>query len=217
MTSPNIIAVMPAYNEEKTIGDQIKSLIPHVAKIIVVDDRSDDATAEIALRAGAEVIRHAENKGYDASLNDGFALAASQGADIIFTFDADGEHDAADIQKIVTPIIRGEADIVAGQRPETRHWGEDIFAFVTRRRFGIPDPLCGFKAYRRSVYDSVGFFDSVRSIGTELMIRGIRRGFRLKLVPIALHSRIDGSSRFYALNLRGNLRMIRAMFKILSV
>ncbi len=208
---------MPAYNEAKTIGDQVRSLIPHVSKVIVVDDRSTDDTAQIAERAGAHVIRHTLNAGYDASLNDGFKAATESGADIIFSFDADGEHDAVDVPKMLAPILNDEADIVAGQRPKTRHWGEDVFAFVTRRRFGITDPLCGFKAYRRSVYDSIGFFDSVRSIGTELMIRGIRRGFRLKLVPITLHARIDDSSRFYTLNLRGNLKMIRAMFNTLSV
>lgn len=208
---------MPAFNESKTIGTQITSLLPHVFEVIVVDDRSTDSTADIAERAGAHLIRHSENKGYDGSLDDGFKAAAADGADIIFTFDADGEHDAVDVPKILGPILRGEADIVAGQRPETRHWGEDIFAFVTRIRFGVRDPMCGFKAYRRSVYDSVGFFDSVRSIGTELMIRGVRRGFRLTVVPITLHARIDDTSRFYALNIRGNLKMIRAMWKTLFV
>ena len=217
MTSPNIIAVVPAYNESKTIGTQVISLTPTVSRVIVVDDHSMDGTAETAEDAGAFVLRHTKNAGYDASLNDGFRVAAGMGADIIFTFDADGEHSAADVPRILGPILNGAADIVAGQRPSVRHWGEWIFATYTRVRYGIPDPLCGFKAYRRSLYDAVGFFDSLQSIGTELMLRGIQRGYRLECVPITLHERGDGKSRFYRFNLRGNLRMLRALWRVLWI
>ncbi len=119
------------------------------------------------------------------------ALPKPRGAapDIILTFDADGEHDAADVPRLIAPIAEDSADIVAGQRPRMADFGEKIFACYTRLRYGIADPLCGLKAYRRSVYDAVGQFDTVQSIGTELMIKGLRKNFRLALVPIALHRR----------------------------
>ena len=208
--------MVPAFNEAQTIGAAIAGLLPHVSRVIVVDDRSTDGTGDIAQRAGAEVVRHSENQGYDASLNDGFKAAASSGADIIFTFDADGEHDAADVPRILAPLLTDEADIALGQRPRTRHLGEDIFAAYTRSRFGIRDPLCGLKAYRRSVYNAVGFFDSLSSIGTELTIRGIRKGFRVVLVPVALRPRLD-TSRFYASRFRGTMRMLRALARIMSL
>ncbi len=208
---------MPAYNESKTVADQVRALLPQVAHVVVVDDCSTDDTGKRAEEAGAHVVRHTENGGYDRSLDDGFKAAAALGADIIFTFDADGEHDARDVERIVGPIMRDEADVVAGARPYSRHWSEHIFAFFTRVFFGVPDAVCGFKAYRRSVYDSVGFFDSRGSTGTELMIRASRRGYRVTWLPITLHERVSDSSRFYALNWRGNFRILKSMWRVMFV
>lgn len=216
--SEKIVAVIPAYNEGRTIGAVVRGLLPRVTEVIVVDDSSSDVTIEEARRAGASVLRHERNQGYDQTVNDGFREAARRGADIFLTFDADGEHDANDIPRVLTPILVGKADIVLSQRRGRRHWGERLFALYTRLRFNIPDPLSGMKAYRRNVYDAVGFFDSVHSIGTELSIRGIKRGFRSALVPITLHERVlDDHSRFYAFNLKGNLKILRALWRILFI
>jgi hypothetical protein len=117
----------------------------------------------------------------------------------------------------LAPIAEGRADMVVGQRPRRAAFAEGIFALYTRLRYGIADPLCGLKAYRRSVYDAVGQFDTVQSIGTELMIRGLRKNFHLALVPIALHSRVDDSSRFYARRFRANLKILRAAWRVLFV
>lgn len=216
--SEKVIAVIPAYKEGKTVGAVVRALAPHVSETIVIDDHSPDNTGDEAASAGAIVLRNEQNKGYDGSLNAGFAEAARRGADIIVTLDADGEHDANDIPRVVAPILEDRTDIVLSQRPGSRHWGERIFALYTRLRYNIPDPLSGMKAYRRSVYDAVGFFDSVRSIGTELAIRGIKKGFRTALVPIILHERPAGdTSRFYTFNFRGNLKILRALWRILFI
>jgi glycosyltransferase involved in cell wall biosynthesis len=215
-SASRVIAVIPAFNEAKTIAAVVAGVRAHVADVIVVDDHSADATAEAAKRAGAIVVRNAANLGYDGSLNAGFAEAARRGAGILLTFDADGEHDPADVPRLVAPIAQDRADIVAGQRPRLAGVAEKIFALYTRLRYGIADPLCGLKAYRRSVYDAVGQFDTVQSIGTELMIRGLHRKFRLALVPIALHRRTD-ISRFYARPLRANLKILRAAWRLLLV
>ncbi|MCX6787591.1 MAG: glycosyltransferase family 2 protein [Candidatus Kaiserbacteria bacterium] len=215
--SEKIVAVIPAYNEAKTINAVVRGLLPHVTEVVVIDDCSKDATSEEAHTAGATVIRHEHNQGYDQTLNDGFTEAVRRGADIIITFDADGEHDANDVPRIVAPILAGRADMVAGQRPRILHIAEKIFAVYTAARYGLKDPLCGLKAYRRSVYDSIGFFDSVSSIGTELMLRGVKKGYRLALVPIALHTRVGNSSRFYAQSVRANLKILRAMQRILFI
>lgn len=213
-----VVAVIPAYNEAATVGSVVRSLAPYVRQVIVVDDCSTDETGNAARAAGATVVTHASNQGYDAAMNTGFAEAASLGADIILTFDADGEHDATDLPKILAPLTDGTADIVLGQRPGSRHWGETLLALYTRLRFGIPDPLCGMKAYRREVYERAGAFDTFGSIGTELALQGCRSGFRITLVPITLHARPKGDrSRFYAMDLRGNLRMVRALWCILRI
>jgi glycosyltransferase involved in cell wall biosynthesis len=215
-SASRVVAVIPAFNEAKTIAAVVAGVRTHVADIIVVDDHSADTTGEEAKRAGAIVIRNAANLGYDGSLNAGFAEAARRGAGIVLTFDADGEHDPADVPRLIAPIAEDRADIVAGQRPRLAGFAEKIFAVYTRLRYGIADPLCGLKAYRRSVYDAVGQFDTVQSIGTELMIRGLQRNFRLALVPIALHRRAD-ISRFYARRLRANLKILRAAWRLLLI
>jgi glycosyltransferase involved in cell wall biosynthesis len=214
-SASRVIAVIPAFNEGKTIGAVVEGVRWHIAEVIVVDDHSCDATSEEARRAGAVVLRNDTNLGYDGSLNAGFAEAARRGADIIMTFDADGEHDAADVPRLLAPIAEDRADIVAGQRPRTTSVAEKIFALYTRLRYGISDPLCGLKAYRRSVYDAVGQFDTVQSIGTELMIKGLQKKFRLALIPIVLHARVDDTSRFYARRFRANVKILRAMWRVL--
>jgi len=214
MTSvAKVVAVIPAYNEGKTVARVVRDLKAVVDEVVVVNDCSKDNTRTEAEDAGAVVVNHEVNGGYDKTIDDGFKKAAELGADIIFTFDADGEHDVADVERIVGPIVRGEADIVLGQRPHTTHWAEKIYMFYTRMRYGITDPLCGFKAYRRSVYDAVGYFDTVQSIGTQLTLEGLRKGFRLALVPIALHARVDDTSRFYARNFRANIKILKVMLR----
>ncbi len=218
MTSqPNIIAVIPAYNEGKTIRKVIEGLKPYVTEVVVVNDCSKDNTASEAEAAGAFVVRHQINGGYDKTIDDGFFEAAKRGADIIFTFDADGEHASEDVPRMLDPILTGKADIVAGQRPHTTHFAEKVFAVYTGLRYGIRDPLCGFKAYRREVYDAVGHFDTVQSIGTQLMLVGLKKKFRLALVPIELRTRVDDTSRFYKRRFRANMKILKAMWRVIRV
>jgi len=216
MSSTNrIVAVIPALNEAKTIAAVVKNLRAHVAEVIVVDDCSSDSTGDEARLGGAIVLRNRSNVGYDGSLNAGFAEAARRGADIIISFDGDGEHEAADVPRLAAPIEHGEADIVAGQRPGKRAFAETVFACYTWLCYGIADPLCGLKAYRRGVYDALGHFDTAQSIGTYMMLNGLRKKFRVAVVPITLHERVDDSSRFYAQRLRANLKILRAAFRVL--
>ena len=217
MTSPKIIAVIPAYNEGKTVRDVVKGLLPYVTEVIVVDDMSSDSTSDEARAGGATVLRHTVNGGYDKSIDDGFVEAAKRGADIIFTFDADGEHASEDVPRVLEPILNDKADIVAGQRPHTTHLGEKIFAVYMGLRYNVRDPLCGFKAYSRAVYDAVGHFDTTQSIGTDLMLQGLKKGFRLALVPIELRTRVDDTSRFYKRNFRANMKILRAMWRVLTI
>ncbi len=111
-----IIAVVPAYNESLTIRDVIKSLKAKVNDVIVVDDGSKDKTFDFAKEEGAVVLQHFLNRGQGASLKTGIDFAVMQGADIIITFDADGQHDADDINVLIKPIIEGGADVVLGSR-----------------------------------------------------------------------------------------------------
>jgi glycosyltransferase involved in cell wall biosynthesis len=208
-----VTVVMPAFNEAATVGGVVKEVLRHVDEVVVVDDCSSDSTSIEAANAGATVVRHDVNQGYDGALNAGFIKASESGAAVIVTFDADGEHRAEDLPAVVELILSGRNDLVLTARPELMHFSERIFALYTRLRFGISDPLCGFKAYHRNVYDRFGAFDTLKSIGTELALRAIKAGFRPAIYPIPRGHRAD-TSRFYAALLRANLRIFTAMLRV---
>jgi len=211
-----ITVVIPCYNEGATIGDVVRNALTHVNEVIVVDDTSKDNSGESARAAGAHVIRNDVNRGYDGSIQKGFEEAIRRGADIILTMDADGQHRIEDIEPIVRPILAGEADVTIGQRPRLARLGETVFAMYTRAKFGIRDPLCGLKAYQREVYQAIGHFDTLKSIGTQLMVEAGLRGFRVKPVEIQIKPRSD-ESRFYVQTLRGNIKILQAMFRVMKL
>jgi polyprenyl-phospho-N-acetylgalactosaminyl synthase len=109
--------VIAAYNEEKSIGNVISSLLRAGYKdIVVVDDGSPDGTYDAASQFPVTVLRHVINRGQGAALKTGINFAVSSGADIIVTFDADGQHNAADIKKLTEPVLKGEVDVTLGSR-----------------------------------------------------------------------------------------------------
>lgn len=203
-----IALVIPALNEAATIGDVVARAIKH-GTCIVVDDGSTDATALTARAAGAVVIRHAVNQGYDSAINTGFQTAASSGCDAIITLDADGQHNPELLQKFIDSLQSG-ADMVLGVRDQRPRLAEHVFAFYTQWRFGIADPLCGMKAYRTELYKALGHFDLQGSIGTELMLFGARRGFNMASIPFLVGERV-GQPRF-GRKLAANLKIFRALW-----
>ncbi|MFQ6052521.1 MAG: glycosyltransferase family 2 protein, partial [Candidatus Hydrothermarchaeota archaeon] len=121
-----IVAALPAYNEEIAIGSVILRARKHADKVIVVDDGSEDNTAEIAELAGAIVFKHERNMGYGAAIRSCFRKARELNADILVTIDADGQHDPSEIPKLIEPIQKGEADVVIGSR------------FLSKQKYPIP-------------------------------------------------------------------------------
>lgn len=108
--------VVAAYNEAAVIGDVVRSLVECGYPVAVVDDGSRDETAARARDAGASVLRHAINRGQGAALQSGITYALAQGAALVVTFDADGQHAASDVRRLLQPIADGTADIVLGSR-----------------------------------------------------------------------------------------------------
>jgi len=110
------VAVIPAYNEGRMIAEVIKAVSPYVNEGVGVDDYSRDETRIEAEGAGAYVLRHPINLGQGAALRTGTDYALQRGADIIVHVDADGQHDPADIERLLGPIIRGKAEVTLGSR-----------------------------------------------------------------------------------------------------
>ena len=104
----NIIAILPAYNEEVSIGSMVLHAKQHVDHVLVIDDGSKDRTSEMARLAGAEVIRHPKNMGKGKALKTGFEHAGKNGCKVVVTMDCDGQHDPDNIRKLVAPILNGK-------------------------------------------------------------------------------------------------------------
>jgi len=186
-----IVAVIPALNEDEKIESIVTEVADHTDYVVVVDDGSTDKTGQRAREAGAVVVTHEENKGYDQSIDDGFVKAEALGATVVFTFDADGQHFAADIPRVLAPIRAGTADVVVGIRPTKARISEYLFGLYSSTRIGVADPLCGFKAYRIEVYRDAGCFDSHSTIGTQLMLQADKHGYDIEQTGIQLAERED--------------------------
>ena len=110
---PKIVAVIPCFNTEQTIGEVVVNAQKYVDEVIVVDDGSSDNTTEAARNSGAIIIKHDKNRGKGAVMKNAAKIAD---CDILVFIDGDGQHDAEEIPKLLKPIIEGKADFVIGSR-----------------------------------------------------------------------------------------------------
>lgn len=143
--------MIPCHNEAATLG-RVVAGARVFGQVLVVDDRSTDASREVAEAAGAEVMR-AEAPGYDGALTTGLRAARARGFDFTATIDADGEHDPAVLAAVAAAFDAG-APLVCGVRPSPQRAAEHLIAAMGRLRFGIADPLCGMKGYAAPVLDA---------------------------------------------------------------
>jgi glycosyltransferase involved in cell wall biosynthesis len=208
MVRPRVGIVIPALNEAATIESVVRQSAVFGTPI-VVDDGSSDETGQIAAAAGAVVLRHERNYGYDISLHSGFRCAAELDLDMVVTIDADGQHDPELIKQCLE-LLDGGADFVVGVRHKCQRFSEYIFAFVTKTLYGLKDPLCGFKGYRMTMYRDLGHFDSYGSIGTELALFGVRNGYTFRQPPVGVIDR-QGNPRF-GQGLQANYKILRSLF-----
>lgn len=189
------VLVMPAYNEAATISALVESLVCDF-KVLVVDDFSSDNTSSIAREAGASVISHNKNLGYEAALNTGFSAAVlDHGADVVITMDADGEHDVECALLFREQFENRAISLVLGVRHTPNRFAEKVIGSFLYWKYGIKDIFCGMKGYDAKIWKKKGFFDSGRSIGTELALAAIRGGTPFIQLPVSGMPRVD-TSRF---------------------
>ena len=210
MAERAVALVVPAFNEEDTICKVVANAKPY-GDVIVVNDGSSDQTSMRATLAGAYVLEHPKNLGYESAINTGFVCAVDRGYDYVITLDADGQHNPSLVRHFVRELDSG-ADLVVGRRTHLQRWSEMVFSLTARALWGIGDPLCGMKGYRISVVREPRVFDTTKLVGTELMVRMIRQKVSVTEVPIVTISR-GGASRFGE-GLTINLRILKALLKV---
>ena len=188
-TKPKVSAVIPAYCEETTIGSVVERCLPFVDEVIVINDGSKDDTSLIARGAGASVIEMEQNRGVLRTIRRGLKEASG---DIVVTLDADGQHDPAEIPKMIQPILENEADLVMGARPSFPYWSEWFLTWLTSIRVPVDDASTGFRAIREEFAREMRVY-GVCTCGT-FVLEAARLGARVKCVPISIRER-DGSRR----------------------
>lgn len=206
---PKIAVILPAFNEATTISKVILAVGRNI-KVIVVDDGSIDGTGQVAFSAGAELVTHKVNLGYDRALQSGFLRAMELGFDAAITMDADGQHDPRVLNSFIS-ALDGGADVVVGIRDEFQRWSEKVFSIVGFYFWGLRDPLCGMKAYRTSFLSKADFMVTQNSIGTGLLLAAARSNLKIIQVPVFTYKR-HGKPRFGS-GLIPNLKITYALIK----
>jgi len=201
---PKVIACIPAFNEENTIGSVIIRALKFAERVVVCDDGSEDLTSAIAGGLGAVVVRHERNRGYGASLRSLFAKALSLGADVVVTLDGDGQHDPAEIPKLVERLEEGDVDIVIGSRflegggSEAPGWRNAGIKLITELASNggvqMTDAQSGFRAYNRMALESMVLTEEGMGVSTEILVKAGENGLRVAEVPITVTYGKDSST-----------------------
>ncbi|MDF1592849.1 MAG: glycosyltransferase family 2 protein [Desulfobacterales bacterium] len=230
-TDDTVLVIIPAYNEQKNIGDIVAKIKKTDTKIdvAVIDDGSADNTASHAELAGAKVIRHLVNMGYGAALQTGYKYAINREYDYLVQLDGDGQHDPGYIPELLKMVKTGEGDLVLGSRflkknaagkgawtlPQTgiaRKWGIKIFAFLTSTIVGfkITDPTSGYQALNRKVvaFFTQDFFPSDFP-DADIIVIAHRAGFKIKEFPMMMSRRSMGKS------MHSGLKPVYYIFKMI--
>ena len=195
VTRALIVALIPAYNEERFIGSLVLSVQEYVDQVVVVDDGSSDRTAEIAQKAGAIVVQHRSNQGKAAGVNTGFTYVRQLQPRALVMLDGDGQHCAEDIPTVIEPILKGEADIVIGSRflniksdiPAYRRVGQHGLTLITNLASGVPitDSQSGYRAFSAQAIERLSFGQAGFSIESEMQF--LARDHQLHVIEVPIN------------------------------
>jgi hypothetical protein len=203
-----IAVVIPAFEEADSVGTVIRQVPQLVCGIetamLVVDDGSRDGTGDSAAREGAIVARHVINRGGGAAVRTGYRLMTESRARIVVTIDADGQHDPAEMERLVKPIVDGEVDVAHGSRvlgqaepnARARELGIVFFnrlvSLITRTK--VSDCSNGYRAVRTTVLPQL-VLRQEQFHTSEFLIEAIKRGIPAREVPVTVNKRLHGHSK----------------------
>lgn len=193
--SSAVVAVIPAYNEEKFIGQTVREARKYAGEVIVVDDGSYDRTAEIACGSGAQVLKHNANRGYGDAIKTCIKAALHTRAQVAVTIDGDGQHNPGEIPAVASPVLEGRADIVIGSRflgsktnlPAYRRFGIKVITILYNlgSKSWISDAQSGFRAYSRKALEALRPLDRGMGISVELILEARDKDLKIHEVPIS--------------------------------
>lgn len=199
-----VVAVVPAYNEQSTIGIVVDETIPHVDEVVVVDDGSNDDTAALARNHGATVVTHVVNTGVGGAVRTGYRYAIRHGYDFVAQIDGDGQHDPAHLPRLLE--IAETNDMVIG----SRYLNESIDDYSFIRRLGIKfftavvnllggiditDVTSGYRIYRVSMLEDI-LHRSDKHWAVEQTLQAADSGHSIQELSVEMPTREEGRSQF---------------------
>jgi glycosyltransferase involved in cell wall biosynthesis len=203
-----LAVVMPAYNEADNLPSVLQEMPDRVLDLpvvpIVVADGSTDDTEATARQLGAIVIRRDLRRGSGAAVRLGYQVALRSGAQIVVTIDADGQHDPAEMERLVGPILEGKADMVQGSRvlghfeveSKARKHGVQFFSKLLSAlsRTKITDPSNGYRAVASEALTRLDLRQDQFYV-SEMILEAARAGVRVVEVPITVRRRASGTTK----------------------
>ena len=216
------VAVVPARNEEDAVGRVVEELraFDRELDVVVIDDGSEDATAERAATAGAAVVSLPFNLGIGGAVQTGFQYALEHGYDTVIRLDGDGQHDPAQIPKLLAPLDRGEADVVIGSRfargageyraPFARRagirWFAHLVSLLTRQK--LTDTTSGFQAVNAQAIRlfAADYPHDYPEVEAAVMV--VRHRLRIMEVPASMRGRETG---------RSSITLLRSLYYAVKV
>ena len=220
-----VLVCIPAFEE----ADNLPAVLAEIPKtmgglpthVLVIDDGSRDATAAVAAANGAHVVTHPVNSGQGAALQTGYLVAERLGVEVVVTLDADGQHDPAEMSRLVEPIVEDRADFVVGSRrsggydgeSRARNAGITLYTRLINLLGGteVSDVANGYRAIRASRLSEIAFTED-QFHNPELLLGAARAGLRVAEVPVTIRKRASGVSK-KGTNLRYGLGFLRVIFK----
>lgn len=188
--------VIAAFNEEAQIESVVREVRKRYPQVVVVDDGSEDRTAQAARQGGALVLRHLINRGQGAALQTGIECALKRGAAYIVTFDADGQHAVEDIEAMLIPIVRGECEITLGSRflgsavdmPRSRRLVLKLGILFTHliNRMPLTDTHNGFRAFSRQAAEHIQITADRMAHASEMIDLVRESGLPWREIPVQI-------------------------------
>lgn len=197
--------VVPAYQEARRLGRVLETLLSRYSHVVVVDDGSSDGTFEAAGAHRVWRLRHLLNCGQGAALQTGIDFALARGAQTIVTFDADGQHQLDDVERLIEPLRRDEADVVLGSRflgsTENMPWSRwcvlKAGVWFTRcfSRVAVTDAHNGLRAFSRRAAGELKILENRMAHASEIIDQIRRRGWRYVEAPVTVRYTTDSLAK----------------------